>query len=73
MIIKSTIVNVYSTGHWSILECHIFTHKIFCTRRLVVTNRSGSLLMIIYECAKHYNYLQAYLQIIQTQNKYKSY
>jgi hypothetical protein len=40
-----------------------------CTKRLQVTIRSSLLLMMIYNCIKHYNYLQAHLHEIQTYTK----
>jgi hypothetical protein len=45
---------------WQILVSFI----VLCMKRLLVTIRSSILLMIIGK--KHYNYLQAYLQKLQT-------
>ncbi len=44
----------------------IKTIKSMCTNRLLVNFKSSLLLMIIYKCTKHYNYLQAHLHLIQT-------
>ncbi len=42
------------------------THLLSCTKRLPVTIKSSFILIIIDKISKLYNYLQAYLLIIQT-------
>jgi len=37
-----------------------------CMKRLLVNFKSSLLLVIIYKCTKHYNYLQTHLHLIQT-------
>ena len=37
-----------------------------CMKRLLANFKSGLLQKIIYECTKHYNYLETHLHLIQT-------
>jgi hypothetical protein len=57
---------------WYLFAKHIYKSRtldrvLFCTK-ILVTIRSSLLVIITYQFTKHYNYLQAYLHNLQTQN-----
>ncbi len=58
----------YQINYWMFTGISSSGYNVMCTKRLLVTIKTKSLLVKIYKYTKPYNYLQVYLQKIETQN-----